>query len=262
MLTAAILEAFIELGRQWPAAERLQAVESLGAANRLHGKRWAAATTEFNAEEMFSLLRGVVTAERELRWIGGSVASGIWIAKILVERFPEMHDETADWLAEHATHNSYIWTWPQPHRELTPNAWRAYEERELARAAAHRARHEELARSAAIRRLERSLVGRQRAAANRDRQSARGAQRAHDLGRLQELPPVERVRVVLRDESVTLDWYPAAWGELGSDDLAELETPELDRLLRRAGQRGARTWRKVRPRLRVELRRRVKPAEQ
>jgi hypothetical protein len=110
-----LLEAFMELGRCGPSPQRLRLVADHDAASRLHWTTWSMLKEEMDADDLFALLRGIVIAEGKLRWFGGSVAGGIWLAKLLVERFPETWESVATWLHENNRQNDYLTSSDRPH---------------------------------------------------------------------------------------------------------------------------------------------------
>ena len=76
-----------------------------------------------------------------------------------------------------------------------------------------------------------------------------GEARSRRDARLQGLagrPELERLEAIARDESVSLDYWPAAWGRLSEDRVALLSSTALESLIRRSLQRGSRSWRGLR----------------
>ena len=98
--------------------------------------------------------------------------------------------------------------------------------------------------------------GQEREAAMRARQAEQTAHREETLARQESLSPVDRLRTILADDSVSMAWFPPEWGVVDADELAQLDTYEVERLLVLTRTRAARAWRGVRPALRADLARR------
>jgi hypothetical protein len=54
--------------------------------NRIHWEQWEILIEDFDDELLIKLYKGFVYVERELKWLGGSVAAAVWIAMFLAER--------------------------------------------------------------------------------------------------------------------------------------------------------------------------------
>lgn len=68
---------------------------------------WQLITRNMQVEEVIALIRGIIRAERESGWGGGSVSAVIWVFRILQRRFPSRSDEVADWVLAN-TRNEYL----------------------------------------------------------------------------------------------------------------------------------------------------------
>jgi hypothetical protein len=82
-------------------------LSKLGEINRQSYKYWIAETRIFNDNEIISLFKGIVIAEKELDWAGGSVAGGIWIYKEIIKRDLDKNYSIANW-ALSITNNDYM----------------------------------------------------------------------------------------------------------------------------------------------------------
>ena len=75
--------------------------------NRQSPNYWNSETLILNDNEIMSLFKGIVISEKELSWIGGSVAGGIWIYKEIIRRGLEKDYLIANW-ALSITNNDYL----------------------------------------------------------------------------------------------------------------------------------------------------------
>ena len=65
--------------------------------NRINRDRWEQVTKGINDEAVVNIFRAVVVLERTENWVGGSVASAIFLYRILVKRRYRNCAELADW---------------------------------------------------------------------------------------------------------------------------------------------------------------------
>ncbi|HEY5533732.1 MAG TPA: hypothetical protein VIL99_02150 [Ignavibacteria bacterium] len=75
--------------------------------NRLHWKDWDKECDNLKDEELINLLKGAVFIERELNWLGGSVAAGVWIYRNIRKRNLDKDNKIADWIIKN-TKNDYL----------------------------------------------------------------------------------------------------------------------------------------------------------
>jgi uncharacterized protein YdhG (YjbR/CyaY superfamily) len=68
------------------------------AVNRLHWSAWDAATQALGESDHNHLARGLVIAEEQLRWSGGSVAGAIWVYRSFARKFPASAETLASWM--------------------------------------------------------------------------------------------------------------------------------------------------------------------
>jgi frataxin-like iron-binding protein CyaY len=76
--------------------------------NRRGKEFWKHITEEFSRSDLEDLFRGLVIAERELNWMGGSAASAIWVFDIYKLRFENTFTELADWALKNRGSNLYV----------------------------------------------------------------------------------------------------------------------------------------------------------
>ena len=86
--------------------------------NRLHWSTWKEFANELSNDDLVDLFKGLVIVERELKWMGGSVAAAIWIFKILFwERGVKNITEIADF-GKRNSDNPYIPFGTSHHRDI------------------------------------------------------------------------------------------------------------------------------------------------
>ncbi len=64
--------------------------------NRLSRNSWKEKISEYTNDEIINIFKGLVLIEKELNWIGGSVAGAIWVYKEIQERNLDINYRIAD----------------------------------------------------------------------------------------------------------------------------------------------------------------------
>ena len=108
-ISARILDLLIQIGSRGEMLyQDRQKLKNLDWINRSGFDEWRKIAEPLKQEDCEHLIRGLVITERELKWIGGSVAGAIWVFKVYERRFPPYHIEVANWVLENRGHNSYL----------------------------------------------------------------------------------------------------------------------------------------------------------
>lgn len=98
---------------------------------------WRTIAVRYSTTTLSWLIRVLVTAERELKWLGGSVAAPIWLFESYQQRPDGDADQLAAWIFDHRG-NDYL-----PFGSMTTARTVAEWRSEQARKPAHRPAHEE-----------------------------------------------------------------------------------------------------------------------
>lgn len=64
--------------------------------NRQHGDTWRSLVATISDEDLICLFKGLVKVERDLQWIGGSVAGAIWVYHVISQRHLDRDYSIAD----------------------------------------------------------------------------------------------------------------------------------------------------------------------
>jgi len=76
--------------------------------NRNSSEFWKSIAEKLSKQDLENLFRGLVIVERELNWIGGSVAGAIWVFRGYKQRFEDTSIELANWALKNRGRNPYI----------------------------------------------------------------------------------------------------------------------------------------------------------
>ncbi|MDP8243748.1 MAG: hypothetical protein P9L94_06675 [Candidatus Hinthialibacter antarcticus] len=79
-----------------------------GHINRINKNDWEKEVSGLSTQELVFLIKGLVFAEKELNWYGGSVAGSIWLFKILIDLNVSIQtlDQVSLWVIKN-TRNPY-----------------------------------------------------------------------------------------------------------------------------------------------------------
>lgn len=101
-------EILIEIGNTLKIDSNYRVVLSkLDEINRQTNQFWHSEIKNLDDEKLISLFKGIVLVEKELNWIGGSVAGGIWIYKEIIKRNLDANYSLANWTLS-ITNNPYL----------------------------------------------------------------------------------------------------------------------------------------------------------
>jgi len=76
--------------------------------NCLWHEEWTAIADELSQAQVLNLFRGLVLAERDLEWLGGSAAATVWLYREYVRRLDADTTALVEWLRRVGTTNSFI----------------------------------------------------------------------------------------------------------------------------------------------------------
>ncbi len=107
-----LIEKLIDIGRRADLESEalladIVALERHGEINRHHWSDWHVALEGRPVNDLINLVRGLTLTEKRNRWLGGSVAGGIWVFQLVEKKDPNAAELLADWVLGH-TENSWM----------------------------------------------------------------------------------------------------------------------------------------------------------
>jgi hypothetical protein len=204
---------------------------------------WDEIAAHYTTPVLAWLIKTLVTAERELRWIGGSVAAPIWLFSAYQQRSDAAVDPLAEWIFRNKG-NEYL-----PFGSLTTARslaeWRIEQVQRASRREAHNTRHQaEVDAKAAARRAQHDQTinrGRMAQARKRDVELL--------IKRLQALTPEALLQLIAMDESIPLGALPEKIISSLLEAAQQSSSENRSRLLRRIDRRQSGLWKVLRNRL-------------
>ncbi len=180
--------------------------------DRLTWQSWDMVTAQLPQDELASLARGLVRAEKIKRWGGGSVAGAIWVFRAFQLRFPGEADELAQWMLAHSDNP---WA-PFGSDRGSARSIEQLREHQGAKAERQQRTASNEAARAELKAVKETV--RERVAVYRRRvQRASSEARAELVRELESLPASARLEHLAWDEQHPLGFYPASL-VAGSED--------------------------------------------
>jgi hypothetical protein len=223
MIDERIIAAFIRIGEEEAdvSSPLMALVAGTDELNRLGWQIWNVATATLSTEQVVSLAKGLVLAEKLPGWSCGSVDAAIWVFGELDRRKYDGLDSLADWILSR-THNPYVPFGTQNHgAKSLPE----YKRRSEAWAKRKDARHSEIAAEqerAKAWRVARAQAGKERIERQVERQKDQSKTRQEELTELEALPAADRLRLISLDAEHSVLFYPTSWAEISQQELDSL----------------------------------------
>jgi len=223
-------------------------LDRAGEINRRHWREWEATVRAFNVPQLVALVKGLTVAEKTFSWVGGSVASSIWVFGILHRSADELTArETASWVVAH-TANPYSPFGTMRHTRF--DQWVFEHSSEYVRQQQEQRQRLESEQKDAVNQRQQRVLQRRRDHEVRCLLSKeRSQQRKIDLASLESLDLQARFDVVASDWTRTLDYWPVSLTQVTNEELSELPKETVEAMMDRLRPKCPRPWRRFRTRL-------------
>jgi hypothetical protein len=204
---------------------------------------WSEIADLYTTPVLAWLVKVLVTAERELRWIGGSVAAPIWLFRAYQQRSDATADPLAEWIFRNKGNDYLPFGSMSAARSLAE--WRFEKIQRASRRGAHIARQQAEVDAKAA-----ALLAKHDKAIHRGRVAQARKQDVEQLiKRLQALTPEARLQLIANDESIPLGALPKAMISSLIEAAQQSTSENRNRLLRRIDRRQSGLWKALRNRL-------------
>lgn len=196
--------------------------------NRYLPQGYLSAARKLTSRDLDLLIRGFVTAESRLCWLGGSAAMGIRLFHLLDEQDPGKADLLGDWILRHE-YNPYL-----PCGWIREGTSTMEQYRQIpARREARQRRHEENCLNRHVESLRRRQARQARGETRVAAQKAASVLRKDLLERLSLLSAAERLTYVVSDMNHGPQYYPDHYASLSSEQIQSLAPVLRERLIDR-----------------------------
>jgi len=89
------------------AMANLRRFEDWADLNTVHWEAWGGIAESLTLSDLILLVQMLTIMERDFRWLGGSVASAIWLFRIVQHREPRVAGLLAEWISQR-TDNDWL----------------------------------------------------------------------------------------------------------------------------------------------------------
>jgi hypothetical protein len=203
-------------------------------------RAWDGMLSEFTTPQLAYLAKAITVLERDLNWLGGSVAATMWIYRAYEARPDGDADALADWILSNKGRNPYV-PFGRSSSARTLLEYRCECEQRRRRKLEHVER-EALQRQ---RKQERVSEAQQRALLRRIEGEQRARRLAAYLKDLLAMRDQDRLQFLAFDHSFPLEAVPEDLITKDVDAIGGLSAEARDALLTRLDRRKARRWKKI-----------------
>lgn len=188
--------------------------------NRLHWETWKQFSNKLNDNDLISLYKGLVLIEGRINWLGGSVASAIWVYRIIQDRKLDNDFRIADFGLRNCD-NPWIPFGNSYYGKRTIEDFFAYKKEKSKISAIKAERYEKVIRRTKGRKEK-------RAAAIAELRKLSRQERGNILKGLLEKystsTKTQRLEIIAADLKYPPEYYPSEWINLTSEEIKELPT--------------------------------------
>ena len=208
--------------------------------NRLHGDTWRSAVAKLSDENLISLFKGLVRVERELKWIGGSVAGAIWVYNIVTQRRLDNEFSIADFGLRNCD-NPWVPFGGSYYGRRTINDYFAYHQEKHRISAIKTDRYEKVStrvkgrkhkRAAAIAELRKLTT------------EERGQAKLELIEKFAYKTPKERLEVIANNNIYPPEYYPSEWTDISRQEIESLPTELIKKLYDKLSTKTMGKWRR------------------
>lgn len=240
-LTSKDINDLIEIGiDEVPNKNLYSSFKSRDFINRQHGNTWRELVSEKSDIELISIFKSLILIEKELKWIGGSVAGAIWIYKIIQERNLDLNYELADFGLRNSE-NPWIPFGGSYYGKRTISEYFKYNK-------------------------EKSKIKNEKSRANNiklEREKGRKFKRANAIAELRKLTKeerenikielndkyksktiIERFELIANNEKYPPEYYPTEWSNVSKEEIEKFPLKLVQRLYDKLSTKTRGSWKR------------------
>lgn len=215
--------------------------------NGQHWSTWEKMVTDLSDYELSYVYKSVITLERELKWLGGSVAGAIWLYRIIRQRSLDDDYSLADYGLRHSN-NSYVPFGSSYHGERNIQSYFLHQKERSRRRALKFKEDKEFHERVKDRRKRRSAaIAELRKLSFKER----GSIREKYLEEYRSATIQERLETIASDEKYPPEYYPPEWINLTNEQIRKLPTDILKKLLDKLSTKAKGEWKRFSQKLQI-----------
>ncbi len=207
--------------------------------NRLDWLSWQQHLVPLNNTDLINLFKGLVIIERELKWLGGSVAGAIWVYRIIQQRRLDTDNSIAEFGLRNCD-NPWVPFGSSYHGSRTIQDYFNYMDAKAKLSSVKAERYEKV-----LRRVERRKERRVEAIAELRKLSKE--QRGDILNELLEkyssFSTIERLELIAKDTKYPPEYYPVEWVSLSTEEIHGLPMELIKNLYDKLSTKTRGKWR-------------------
>lgn len=226
-----------------PSDELLKYFKHRDYVNRQHRDGWRKLISDTSDTDLIFIFKGLVNLERELKWLGGSVAGAIWVYSIIKNRGLDNDYHIADFGLRNSE-NPWIPFGSAYYGKLGERTASEYfaNKREKARIKAIKAdRYEKVLNRVEGRKEKRTAAI---AELRKLTKQQRGELRTEFLAKYSNATTKEKLEVMANDNVFPPEYYPAEWISIPSEEIQELPIELVKKLYDKLSTKTKGQWKR------------------
>lgn len=208
--------------------------------NRQHGNTWRELVANLSDADLISVFKALVFIERELNWIGGSVAGAIWVYGVIQSRGLDREHKIADFGLRNCD-NPWIPFGGSYYGSRTIEDYFSYRTAKTSETKVKADRYEKV-----LRRVEGRKEKRAEAIAELRKLSTE--QRGEILNKLLEdykdTNTIEKLKLIASDKIYPPEYYPKEWISLSNEEIEKLPLELINKLYDKLSTKTMGEWKR------------------
>lgn len=241
-LTTQDIEKLILLGKvdTQPDEEFLHYFKLRDYINRQHGNTWRELVANLTDIDLIAVFKGLVSIERELKWIGGSVAGAIWVYGVIQNRSLDSDYKIADFGLRNCD-NPWVPFGGSYYGERTIEDYFAYRTAKANDSKVKADRYEKVLRRVEGRKEKRiAAIAELRKLSN----EKRGEIRNELLEKYKNATTIEKLELIATDKIFPPEYYPTEWISISTDEIGKLPTELIKKLYDKLSTKTKGEWKR------------------
>jgi hypothetical protein len=208
--------------------------------NRQHGNTWRELVANLSDDDLISVFKALVCIERELKWIGGSVAGAIWVYGVIQNRGLDRENKIADFGLRNCD-NPWVPFGGSYYGNRTIEDYFSFKTAKASESKVKADRYEKV-----IKRVEGRKEKRAEAIAELRKLSPekRGEIRNELLEKYKNSTTIEKLEILASDTKFPPEYYPSEWILIPKDEIENLPLELIKKLYDKLSTKTKGEWKR------------------